>query len=200
MKGLANVKVLIGVVNILGSNIGPEHEAVQIFSPSSSSLISLCEFSDAKIKLETKKRTLRDTLQKQSSDLIQKAVKRAKKAATVLLISSLQTVETSFVSSFQCYEGIFNLDLDKVDAFAITLQITQCIVTMFLISFSIHQKFVLIGLFVSICLQFDMLIYSTCLCLSILLFQSKYLFFIHLSVHPHIFLLIYLPTQFYFMP
>ena len=124
MKGLANVKVLIGVVNILGSNIGPEHEAVQIFSPSSSSLISLCEFSDAKIKLETKKRTLRETLQKQSSDLIQKAVKRAKKAATVLLISSLQTVETSFVSSFQCYEGIFNLDLDKVDAFAITLQVT----------------------------------------------------------------------------
>ena len=125
MKGLANVKVLIGVVNILGSNIGPEHEAVQIFSPSSSSLISLCEFnSDAKIKLEPKKRTLKETLQKQSSDLIQKAVKRAKKAATVLLISSLQTVETSFVSSFQCYEGIFNLDLDKVDAFAITLQIT----------------------------------------------------------------------------
>lgn len=120
IKGLANVKVLIGVVNILGSNIGPEHEAVQIFSPSSSSLISLCEFSDAKIKLETKKRTLRETLQKQSSDLIQKAVKRAKKAATVLLISSLQTVETSFVSSFQCYEGIFNLDLDKSYALSST--------------------------------------------------------------------------------
>ena len=187
MKGLANVKVLIGVVNILGSNIGPEHEAVQIFSPSSSSLISLCEFnSDAKIQLETKKRTLKETLQKQSSDLIQKAVKRAKKAATVLLISSLQTVETSFVSSFQCYEGIFNLDLDKVDAFAITLQITLHS-NYVLISFSIHQKFVLLGLFVSICLQCDMLIYSTCLSLSILLFQSKYLFFIHFSVHPHIF-------------
>lgn len=137
MKGLANVKVLIGVVNILGSNIGPEHEAVQIFSPSSSSLISLCEFSDTKIKLETKKRTLKETLPKQLSDLIQKAVKRAKKAAAVLLISSLQTVETSFVSSFQCYEGIFNLDLDKVDAFATALQITlhsNCVLDQFLYS------------------------------------------------------------------
>lgn len=115
---MASVKVLIGVVNIFGSNIGPDHEAVQVFSPSSSSLISLCELNDAKITLEAKKRILKGTLQKQSSDLIQKTIKRAKKAAAVILISSLQTVETSFVSSCQHYEEIFNPELDKVDAFA----------------------------------------------------------------------------------
>lgn len=110
---MASVKVLIGVVNIFGSNIGPDDEAVQVFSPSSSSLISLCELNDAKITLEAKKRILKGTLQKQSSDLIQKTIKRAKKAAAVILISSLQTVETSFVSSCQHYEEIFNPELDK---------------------------------------------------------------------------------------
>lgn len=81
MKGLANVKVLIGVVNILGSNIGPEHEAVQIFSPSSSSLISLCEFnSDAKIQLETKKKNFERNSSKAVIGLDPKSCKKGQES------------------------------------------------------------------------------------------------------------------------
>ena len=119
---MANVKAITGLVNILGSNIGPDHEAVQIISPSTSSLISLSESSDDKITKKTDlKRTLKESLQSQSSEVLKKATKRAKQAAVVLLMTSLQTVETSFISSFQCFEEIFSLDLGKVHVLVVAL-------------------------------------------------------------------------------
>ncbi|KAJ7336072.1 Polynucleotide 5'-hydroxyl-kinase nol9 [Desmophyllum pertusum] len=114
IKGMALIKTLTGLVNIFGSNIGPNHDAVQIFSPSTSSLVTLSECSEVDTTKKTDlKKLLKDALQSQSSEVFKKALARAKKAATVLLMTSLQTVDTNFVCSFQCFEQIFSLDLGK---------------------------------------------------------------------------------------
>ena len=115
IKGMANIKTLIGLVNVFGSDIGPNHDTVRIFSPSTSSLLTLSECSEAApAKGIELKSLLKETLQRQPSEVFKKALVRAKKAASVLLMRSLETVETTFVSSFQCFEQIFSLDLGKV--------------------------------------------------------------------------------------
>lgn len=112
---MALVKTLTGLVNIFGSNIGSDHDAVQIFSPSTSSLLTISECSAADATKRTDlKRLLKESLQSQSSAVFKKAMVRAKKAASVLLMKAVETVETIFVCSFPCFEEIFSLDLGKV--------------------------------------------------------------------------------------
>lgn len=112
---MTTINTLTGMVNVFGSNIGPNHNTVQIFSPSTSSLLTLSECSETDpVKGNDLKRLLKEALQNQSSDVCKKAMVRAKKAASVLLMMSLESVETTFVCSFQCFEQIFSWDLGKV--------------------------------------------------------------------------------------
>jgi len=112
---MALVKTLTGLVNIFGCNIGPNHDAVQVFSPGTSSLLTLseCSETDATKKMDLK-RLLKESLQNQPLDVFKKAMARTKKAASVLLMTAIETVETTFVCSFPSFEEIFNLDLGKV--------------------------------------------------------------------------------------
>ncbi len=120
IKGMANIKTLIGLVNVFGSNIGPNHDTVQIFSPSTSSLLTISECSEANPAKRTDiKRLLKEALQSKPPELFKKVMLRAKKAASILLMRSLETIETTFVCGFQCFEQIFSLDLGKV--FVLTL-------------------------------------------------------------------------------
>lgn len=123
IKGMANIKTLIGLVNVFGSYIGPNDDTVQIFSPSTSSLLTLSECSEANPAKRTDlKRLLKEALPSQSSEVFKKAMARAKKAASVLLLLSLESAETTFVCSFQNFEQIFSLDVGKV--FVVTLFIS----------------------------------------------------------------------------
>ena len=115
IKGLAQIKTLIGSAEVFGFILEANHGPVEIFSPSTSSLVTVSECSKGDSSNRTNlKTTLQDALQNQPSDVIKKILARAKKAAVVLLISSLQSVEMNFVCSFQSFQDIFSLDLGKV--------------------------------------------------------------------------------------
>ena len=115
IKGVALIKTFTGLVNIFGCNIGPSHDAVQVFSPGTSSLLTLSECSETDATKRTDlKRLLKESLQNQPLDVFKKALARTKKAASVLLMKATETVETTFVCSFPSFEEIFNLDLGKV--------------------------------------------------------------------------------------
>jgi len=111
---MALIKTLTGLVNIFGYNIGPNHDALQVFSPSTSSLLTISECSEADATKRTDfKRLLKESLQSQPLEVFKKAMVRTKKAASVLLMKAIQTVETTFVCSFPSFEEIFSLDLGK---------------------------------------------------------------------------------------
>lgn len=115
IKGSAKITALVGLAEVMGSILKPGHESVEIFSASTSSLLTLSECSkDSSSSKSNLKRTLQNALQRQPSEVMKKALVRARKAATVLLLKSLQTVEMKFVCSFQSFQDIFNLDLGKV--------------------------------------------------------------------------------------
>lgn len=115
IKGMALIKTLTGLVNIFGCNIGSNHDAVQIFSPSTSSLLTISECSELDATIRTDlKRLLKKSLQSQPLEVFKKALVRTKKAASVLLIRAIETLETTFVCSFSNFEEIFSLDLGKV--------------------------------------------------------------------------------------
>ena len=115
IKGMAQIKTLIGSADVYGSIIKADHDPVEIFSPCTSSLVVLSECSRENSSNSTiLKRTLQDALQNQPSEVMKKALVRAKKAATVLVIKSLQTIEATFVCSLQSFHDIFSLDLGKV--------------------------------------------------------------------------------------
>ena len=112
---MALIKTLTGLVNIFGCNIGSNHDAVQIFSPSTSSLLTISECSELDAGMRTDlKRLLKNSLQSQPLEVIKRALVRTKKAASVLLMRPIETLETTFVCSFSSFEEIFSLDLDKV--------------------------------------------------------------------------------------
>ena len=115
IKGLALIKTLIGSVEVYGSVLGPDHDPVEIFCPSTSSLAVLSEHSEENSSRGINlKRTFQDVLQNQPPEVMKKALVRSRKSATVLLMKSLQTVETNFVCSFQRFHDIFSLNLGKV--------------------------------------------------------------------------------------
>ena len=115
IKGLAQIKTLIGSVEVYGSVLGPDHDPVEIFCPSTSSLAVLSEHSEENSSRGINlKRTFQDVLQNQPPEVMKKALVRSRKSATVLLMKSLQTVETNFVCSFQRFHDIFSLNLGKV--------------------------------------------------------------------------------------
>lgn len=112
---MALIKTLTGLVNIFGCNIGSNHDAVQIFSPSTSSLLTISECSEADVTKRTDlKRLLKESLQSQPLEVFKKAMVRTKKAASVLLMKAIENVETTFVCSFPSFEEIFSFDLGKV--------------------------------------------------------------------------------------
>lgn len=115
IKGIALIKTLTGLVNIFGCNIGSSRDAVQIFSPSTSSLLTISECSEADATKTTDlKRLLQQSLKSQPLEVFKKAMVRAKKASSVILMRAMETVETTFVCSFPSFEKIFSLDLGKV--------------------------------------------------------------------------------------
>jgi len=115
IKGIALIKTLAGLVNIFGCNIGSRHDAVQIYSPSTSSLLTISECSEADATKTTDlKRLLQESLKSQPLEVFKKAMVRTKKASSVILMRAMETVETTFVCSFPSFEGIFSLDLAKV--------------------------------------------------------------------------------------
>ena len=116
---MAQIKTLIGSADVYGSTciIKADHGPVEIFSPCTSSLVVLSECSRENSSNSTNlKRTLQDALQNQPSEMMKKALVRAKKAATVLVMKSLKTIEATFVCSLQSFHDnfIFSLDLGKV--------------------------------------------------------------------------------------
>lgn len=115
IKGLALIKTLIGAVEVYGSVLGPGHDPVEIFCPSTSSLAVLSEHSEENCSRGINlKRTFQDVLQNQPPEVMKKVLVRSRKSATVLLMKSLQIVETNFVCSFQRFHDIFSLNLGKV--------------------------------------------------------------------------------------
>lgn len=115
IKGLALIKTLIGSVEVYGSVLRPDHDPVEIFCPSTSSLAVLSEYSEENSSRGINlKRTFQDVLQNQPPEVMKKALVRSRKSATVLLMKSLQTVETNFVCSFQRFHDIFSSNLGKV--------------------------------------------------------------------------------------
>lgn len=115
IKGIALIKTLTGLVNIFGCNIGSNHDAVQIFSPSTSSLLTISECSEADATKTTDlKRLLQESLKSQPLEVFKKARIRTKKASSVILMRAMETVETTFVCSFPSFKEIFSLDLGKV--------------------------------------------------------------------------------------
>ena len=112
---MALIKTLIGSVEVYGSVLGPDHDPVEIFCPSTSSLAVLSEHSEENSSRGINlKRKFQDVLQNQPPEVMKKALVRSRKSATVLLMKSLQTVETNFVCSFQRFHDIFSLNLGKV--------------------------------------------------------------------------------------
>ena len=112
---MALIRTLTGLVNIFGYNIGSNHDSVQIFSPSTSSLLTISECSEADATKRTDlKRLLKESLQNQPSEVFKKVMLRTKRAASVVLMRAIETVETTFVCSFPSFEEIFSLDLGKV--------------------------------------------------------------------------------------
>ena len=115
IKGLALIKTLIGSVEVYGSVLRPDHDPVEIFCPSTSSLAVLSEYSEENSSRGINlKRTFQDVLQNQPPEVMKKALVRSRKSATVLLMKSLQTVETNFVCSIQRFHDIFSSNLGKV--------------------------------------------------------------------------------------
>ena len=115
IKGLALIKTLIGSVEVYGSVLGPDHDPVEIFCPSTSSLAVLSECSEENSSRGINlKRTFQDVLQNQPPEVMKKALVRSRKSATVLLMKSLQTRETNFVCSIQRFHDIFSSNLGKV--------------------------------------------------------------------------------------
>ncbi|CAH3188431.1 unnamed protein product [Porites evermanni] len=117
IKGLALIKTLIGSVEVYGSVLRPDHDPVEIFCPSTSSLAVLSEHSEENSSRGINlKRTFQDVLQNQPPEVMKKALVRSRKSATVLLMKSLQTVETNFVCSIQRFHDIFSSNLGKVSS------------------------------------------------------------------------------------
>ena len=115
IKGMTLIKTLTGLVNIFGCNIGSNHDAVHIFSPSTSSLLTISECSELDAAIRTDlKRLLKESLRSQPLEVFKKALVRAKKAASVFLMRAIETLETTFVCSFSSFEEIFSLNLGKV--------------------------------------------------------------------------------------
>ena len=115
IKGLALIKTLIGSVEVYGSVLRHDHDPVEIFCPSTSSLAVLSEHSEENCSSGINlKRTFQDVLQNQPPEVMKKALVRSRKLATVLLMKSLQTVETNFVCSIQRFHDIFSSNLGKV--------------------------------------------------------------------------------------
>ena len=75
--------------------------------------MSECSEADAVTRTDLK-RLLKESLPSQPLEVFKKAIARTKKAASVLLVRAVQTVETTFVCSFPSFEEIFSLDLGKV--------------------------------------------------------------------------------------
>lgn len=114
IKGAAQIEVLVGSLYIFGSILRPGHEPVNIFSTSISSLIAFSESSNHDtICTEDYFGTLQNALQNQPNDIVKMALLNRKRASSVLLMKSLQTVEMNFVCSFQKFQGIFNLNHQK---------------------------------------------------------------------------------------
>ena len=115
IKGAAQIEVLVGSLYIFGSILRPGHEPVNIFSTSISSLIAFSESSNHDtICTEDYFGTLQNALQNQPNNVVKMALLNRKRASSVLLVKSLQTVEMNFVCSFQKFQGIFNLNHQKV--------------------------------------------------------------------------------------
>ena len=106
---------MTGSAEVFGYVIKVEYKTVELFSPGTSSLVALseCGKEDSSIRTNVRK-TLLDALQNQPSEVIKKALTRAKKASAVLLMRSVQSVEMNFVCSFQSFQDVFSLDLGKV--------------------------------------------------------------------------------------
>ena len=109
---------MTGSAEVFGYVIKAEYKPVELFSPGTSSLVTLSECGKEDSSTTTNvRKTLLDALQNQPSEVIKKALTRAKKASAVLLMRSVQSVEMNFVCSFQSFQDIFSLDFGKVHVF-----------------------------------------------------------------------------------
>lgn len=126
IKGSVKIKALTGSAEVFGYVIKAEYKPVELFSPGTSSLVTLSECGKEDSSTTTNvRKTLLDALQNQPSEVIKKALTRAKKASAVLLMRSVQSVEMNFVCSFQSFQDIFSLDLGKdasLDSIEISLK------------------------------------------------------------------------------
>ncbi|XP_015767061.1 PREDICTED: polynucleotide 5'-hydroxyl-kinase NOL9-like [Acropora digitifera] len=116
IKGVAQIEVLCGSADIFGSILKPGHVPVDIFSGSTSSLItfSQCSQDDFSTAKDCSGK-IQHALRNQPPEIMKMIIARGMKMASVLLLKSLQTVEVNFVSSFKKYGDIFKLELGKVD-------------------------------------------------------------------------------------
>lgn len=118
IKGLAQIEVLCGSTDIFGSILKPGHAPVDIFSGSTSSLITFSECSQDDFSTgKDFSGKMQHALRNQPQEVMKMIIARGMKMASILLLKSLQTVEVNFVSSFKKYGDIFKLELGKVDCY-----------------------------------------------------------------------------------
>lgn len=114
IKGVAQIEVLCGSTDIFGSILKPGHVPVDIFSGSTSSLITFSECSqDDFSTAKDCSGKIQHALRNQPPEIMKMIIARGMKMASILLLKSLQTVEVNFVSSFKKYGDIFKLELGK---------------------------------------------------------------------------------------
>ena len=108
--------VLAGSVCVLGYIVLQEQQkSYKIFSPSTSSLITLEECGNLKSTATSQERdSIQKLLKTQGKDVVKKGTLRAKKAAAVLLFRTFTSLEADFVCQFPPFQEIFSSNVCEV--------------------------------------------------------------------------------------
>lgn len=105
IQGKALLLLIKGSVDILGYEVKQDSQTYKLFSPSSSSLLTMRECNKETNNTHSSSR-LSEILSPQSAKLKKIALARTHKAASVLLMDGLQSLETDFITQYKEYDDI----------------------------------------------------------------------------------------------
>ena len=111
--GKVGIKPLIGSVDVNGHTLEAGQKFYQLFSPLTSSLLTITDSSDDGKRSEQFLK-VKEIVKNQHSDTAKKTLSRARKAASVVLLCRLQNLACDFVTHYEPYYNIFGDVINKV--------------------------------------------------------------------------------------
>ena len=114
VQGKVSIKLLQGAIDVMGYKMNTGQQT-SLFSPNFSSLLTIKECRKDEDTL-TKQSLIKDLVDANDQQTKKKAIARAQKASSVILMSKTESVETDFVRQFKEYKDCFTV---KVCSFVV---------------------------------------------------------------------------------